>query len=248
MSFNELLDRIANLPERSREIPSPPPKEVVAFFVRWSRGLKNWKVSTLADYANVSASTVERVERAEKVSTDNLDRIAVALGYEPGKLHAPRIPAPPDKAAEDLVETLGYLEQVAVAPLKTQKAVRDAAKCDGSLIHRSGVPNEFDGDIASLAEWLDLASFILSEEIERIGEEPRKRELYRDILDHVTAMERRGMTVLLGRLDAPQPKFPDTKIAIIAITMKSVDPGAIKRENVWVDRRNLSNISFLDEN
>jgi len=39
-----------------------------------------WKVSTLADFARVPVSTVERVERAEKVSPENHDRIAVALG------------------------------------------------------------------------------------------------------------------------------------------------------------------------
>ncbi|MBB2834982.1 UNVERIFIED_ORG: transcriptional regulator with XRE-family HTH domain [Rhizobium esperanzae] len=244
MSSNDLSNSIANLPERSREVPSSPPLETVAFFVRWSRGLKNWKVSTLADYAGVSVSTVERVERGEKVSVENLDRIAVALGYETGKLHAPRIPLGADKAAEDLIETYGYLEQVSVVPLKTQKAIRDAAKCAGILVHKHAVPEGHDDDIANLAEWIDLAGFILSEEIERDGQEPKRRRLYRDIQDHVTEMERQGLTVLVGVMDAPQPRFPDVKVAILAITTKAADPGAVKREHVWVDRRNVSNLSF----
>ncbi len=198
MSLNDLLNSMANLTERSREVPSSPPLETVAFFVRWSRGLKNWKVSTLADYAGVSVSTVERVERGEKVSAENLDRIAVALGYETGKLHAPRIPLGADKATEDLIETYGYLEQVSVVPLKTQKAIRDAAKCAGILVHKHAVPEVHDDGIANLVEWIDLAGFILSENVERDGQEPKRRRLYRDIQDHVTEMERQGLTVLVG--------------------------------------------------
>ncbi|MEV4610784.1 helix-turn-helix transcriptional regulator [Neorhizobium sp. LMR1-1-1.1] len=244
MSLNELLNTIGSLPERSREIPSPPPLETVAFFVRWSRGLKNWKVATLANFAGVSVSTVERVERGEKVSVENLDKITIALGYEAGKLHAPRIPLGPDKAAEDLIETYGYLEQVSVVPLKSQKAIRDAAKCAGMLVHKHAVPDDHDDDIANLADWIDLAGFILSEEIEGSGQEPKKRRLYGDIQDHVTNMERQGLTVLVGVMDAPQPELPDAKIAILAISTKAADPGAIKREHVWVDRRNVSNLSF----
>ncbi|TAZ22367.1 XRE family transcriptional regulator [Rhizobium ruizarguesonis] len=244
MSLNELLKSIADQPERSREVPSPPPLETVAFFVRWSRALKSWKVSTLADYAGVSVSTVERVERGERVSVENLDRIAVALGYEAGKLHTPRIPLGPDKAAEDLIETYGYLEQVSVVPLKTQKAIRDAAKCVGILVHKPDVPDDHDDDIANLAEWIDLAGFILSEEIERDRQKSERRRLYNDIHKHVAEMERQGLTVLIGIMDAPQPQFPDAQVAILAITTKAADPGAVKREHIWVDRRNVSNLRF----
>ena len=60
--------------------------------MRQCRSLKNWKVSTLADFAPVSVSTVERVERGEKVGEEALDKIAIALGYEKGAFHAQRIP------------------------------------------------------------------------------------------------------------------------------------------------------------
>lgn len=66
----------------------------------------------------MSVSTVERVERGEKVSEESLDKIALALGYETGAFHTPRIPLGPEKAFESLVETYGHLEEVPVSPLK----------------------------------------------------------------------------------------------------------------------------------
>ena len=56
----------------------PPPK-VIADFVRWSRQVLQWKKETLASFASVSLSTVERIERGERVSSESLDRVAAAL-------------------------------------------------------------------------------------------------------------------------------------------------------------------------
>ena len=241
MNVSDIVEKIAQMPERRTDVPTPPPVEVVAFVVRWSRNLKNWKVSTLADFARVSISTVERVERGERVSEDALDRIAVALGYEKGAYHTPRIPLGPEKAFESLVETYGHLEEVAVSPMKTHRAIREAAKCDGILVHRPDVPQAYDDDIANLAEYLDLASFVLAEWIESsFDDEPRRRKLYNDILDHIRGMERRGLTVLSGVMPAPQPTLPNWKIAVVSVTPKLTDPGAIKRSHVYVDKRSIA--------
>ncbi|OCP01284.1 MULTISPECIES: helix-turn-helix transcriptional regulator [unclassified Ensifer] len=241
MNVSDIIEKIAQLPERRTDVPTPPPVEVVAFVVRWSRNLKNWKVSTLADFARVSISTVERVERGDRVSEEALDRIAVALGYEKGAYHAPRIPLGPEKAFESLVETYGHLEEVAVSPMKTHRAIREAAKCDGILLHRPDVPQTYDEDIANLAEYLDLASFVLADWIENsFDDEPRRRKLYNDILDHIRGMERRGLTVLSGVMPAPQPTLPNWKVAVVSVTPKLTDPGAIKRSHVYVDKRNVS--------
>ncbi|PTE06370.1 helix-turn-helix transcriptional regulator [Mesorhizobium helmanticense] len=132
MNAQELLDKIKELPNKPVDVPTPPAIELVAMVVRWGRHLKQWKATTLADFARVSLSTVERVERAEKVSDEALDRIAQALGHAPGAFTTPRLPIGPDKAAEHLVEAYGHLEPVAVSPMKTHKAIRDAAKCDAS--------------------------------------------------------------------------------------------------------------------
>lgn len=241
MNAQELLDKIKELPNKPADFPTAPPVELVAMVVRWSRHLKQWKATTLADFARVSLSTVERVERGEKVSEEALDRIAQALGHEPGAFTTPRLPIGPEKAAEQLIESYGNLEPVAVVPMKTHKAIRDAAKCDAYLIHRPGVPDTHDDDIANLGEWLDLASFILSEIFEDTSPSERgRRNLYNDILASVAELERRGLTVLSGVMHAPQPGMPDWKVSIVSLTPRLSDPGAVKRRHVMVDRRTVA--------
>lgn len=237
MNAQELLDKIKELPNKPVDVPTAPPVELVAMVVRWGRHLKQWKATTLADFARVSLSTVERVERGDKVSDDALDRIAQALGYEQGAFTTPRLPIGPEKAAEQMVETYGHLEPLAVTPMKTHKAIRDAARCQAYLIHRPDVPNTYDTEIANLGEWLDLASFVLSEMMEDSPSERGRRDLYNDILGCVAELERRGLTVLSGVMAAPQPGLPDWKVAIVSVTPRLTDPGAPKRRHVLVDRR-----------
>lgn len=226
--------------ERPTDIPTPPPLDVMAFFVRSCRTLKNWKVSTLADFATVSVSTVERVERGERVSEEALDKIAMALGREKGAFYTPRIPLGPEKAFEALVETYGHMEEVAVSPMNTQRSIREAAKCDGILIHSPDVPDVYDDEISTLREWIDLASFVLCDEIECVDTEPSRRKLYNDILGYVAEMERRGLTVLSGVMSSNTPEDSDLKVAIISVTPKISDPGAIKRTTIFVDKRLIS--------
>jgi transcriptional regulator with XRE-family HTH domain len=158
MATKDLLDKLTNLPEHEANTPTVPPIELVAFVVRWNRGLRQWKATTLAEFARVSVSTVERVERGERVSGDALDRIAQAFGYDPGYFTAPRIPVPRDEAAASLVEQFSNLEVVPVAAMKTHRAVREAARCHAYLIHRPGVPAAYDADIEALQEWLDVGA------------------------------------------------------------------------------------------
>ena len=91
-----------------------PPIELVALVTRMGRELPQWKKETLVDFARVSLSTVERVESADRVDADSRDRIARALGYEPGAFTEPRVPIPRQRAAEEFVEETGDLEPVAV--------------------------------------------------------------------------------------------------------------------------------------
>lgn len=148
-----------------------------------------------------------------------------------------------------MFDAYGNLERVPVSSLKTQRAVREAMSCQAFLVHRPQVPEVYDQDITNLVEWLDFASFSLSEDIQIEREElPARRKLYGSILACADELERRGLTVLTGVMLAPQPNMPDWKVAIISITPKLTDPGAIKRDHVFVDRRNvvLSNMEFGD--
>jgi len=191
----------------------------------------------LADFACVSVSTIERVERGERVSDEALDRIAQGLGYEPGYFTGPRCRLGPEQAAASFVETFGEMEAVAVAPMNTHRQVREAARCQAFLMHRPDVPEVYDADLAGLNEWLDLASFILSTEIESAASERGRRDLYNDILGCIGEIEKRGLTVLSGVMNAPQEGIPDWKVAVISVTPKLSDPGASKRRHVFVDRR-----------
>ncbi|OWV99549.1 helix-turn-helix transcriptional regulator [Rhizobium sp. R693] len=241
MNVQELLHKITQSADKRVDVPTAPPIELVALIVRWARDLRQWKASTLADFATVSISTVERVERGERVGEEALDRIALALGYEKGAFHEPRLPIGPEAVAEQMVETYAHLEAVDVVPMKTQRAVREVAQCQAFLVHSPGVPDTYDQDIAALTEWLDFASFVLSDdiEIEGGGDIPRRR-LYNDILACVMELERRGLTVLSGVMSAPQPGLPGWNVAVLSITPKLTDPGAAKRKQVFVDRRHVA--------
>jgi hypothetical protein len=45
------------------------------------------------------------------------------------------------------------------------------------------------------------------------------------------------LTVLSGVMNAPQEGIPDWKVAVVSVTPKLSDPGALKRKHVLVDRR-----------
>ena len=236
----DLFNRLAELPDPPPGIPHVPPVELVAFIVHWNRGLRNWKISTLADFAGVSVSTIERIERGEKVSDDVIDKVAEGFGYEAGYFTLPRFRLGTDEAAAKLADTYGHLEPVAVAPLKTHRAIREIALSDAYLFHRPDVPEAYDGAIANLGEWFDLASFVMSfseDELSSSSSKRGRRNLYKDILASVQELEREGFTVLSGVMAAPQKGLPDWKVAIISVTPRQRDPGALKRQHVMVDRR-----------
>jgi transcriptional regulator with XRE-family HTH domain len=137
MKFQELLDRLADQ-DRSTSpdgmvTPSP---ELIAFNVRWVRSMRQLKKSALAHIAGISLSTIERVERAEKVSDGSLDKIAVAIGQESGYYTAPRRRRSAQEVIEELKQEYGELQEVQVRPLRTQVQVRELSCCHGYLINR----------------------------------------------------------------------------------------------------------------
>ena len=92
-----------------------------------------------------------------------------------------------------------------------------------------------------LAEWLALASFIAADMFEDSSPSERgRRDLYNDVLECVTDIERRSPTVLSDVMKAPQPIVPDFSGAIVSVTPRLTDPGAPKRRRVLVDRRSVT--------
>jgi transcriptional regulator with XRE-family HTH domain len=233
----EIMERIAELASRPTtpgELVVPRP-ELVAFNVRMTRAMLQLKVSALVAMAGVSVSTIERVERAEKVSNEALDRIAVALGEVPGYFSAPRAL----RSAEEMAGALDGLANsvaVAVAPLRKEYQVRRLAHCHGFVVSRPYLGTEFDEDIAGLVEWIDLTGFVLSSR--HPDYEGGRRDLYTSVLRAVEALERRGVTILAGVMEETSGSG-GWSTAIISVTPKDRDPGAIKGRTVLVDR-NLS--------
>jgi transcriptional regulator with XRE-family HTH domain len=238
MKTKQLVEKLASMEFPDTGEPLVPPPELVGFFIRWVRGLRNWKQATLAGFAQVSLSTIERVERGEKVSDECLDQIAQALGYEKGYFTAPRVRKTKEEAAADFIDTWANLEPVSVRPLCTEKQVRELIKCHAYLVHRPNVGDEYDSDIHALMETLDVTSFITSSGIgpDHVAD-VKRRELYGYIFDCVSRLEHGGLTVLAGVMSAPQPGFADWRLAIISVTPRLIDPGAIKRRTILVDRR-----------
>ncbi len=242
MKTDELIKRLAAMPPRTPGDAAVPPIELVAMVIRMGRGLRQWKKETLANFAQVSLSTVERVERAEQIGAESLDRIARALGYKPGAFTKPRVPISLQQATDELVEEWGHVELVAVREFQTHRQVRMIAGTQAYLVHRPELGSDYDGQVEALTEWLDLASMIMGPEemgpeVIGGGEPVRRREFYDHVLAEVTEFRRRGVTVLVGIMDAPLPGISDWKVTIISLTPKMSDPGASKRRTVLVDRR-----------
>ena len=236
MTSRDLFDRIAKLPKPMPGVAQVPPPELVAFTIRCARGLRSWKKSTLADFAGVSLSTVERAERGEVVLPDSLDRMAEALGYEAGYFTAPRAPLSEDELIASMKNTYGEMVPVEIAPLRTETQIRTLIRCHAYLPHCPDIPEGFEADVHGLVEWLDFAAFATTD-FAGLPRERARRKLYRDILDFVHDMEKRGLNVLAGIMDAPQARFPDWKVAVLAVSAKAKDPGAAKRKHLFVDRR-----------
>jgi transcriptional regulator with XRE-family HTH domain len=236
MKADEIIKRLAEMPPSVPGMPAVPPIELIAMVTRMGRSLRQWKQETLADFARVSLSTVERIERAEPVGRESLDRVARALGYEPGAFTDPRVPIPREQAVAQIADEYGRMEAVAVRPFRTQAQVRMVAATQALLFHRPELGPAYDDQVGGLQEWLELASMVLGPQAIDGGEPDRRRELCRDILGAVSELECRGVTVLVGVIDAPVKGFPDWKVAILSLTPRLSDPGAPKRRIVLVDR------------
>ena len=120
----------------------------------------------------------------------------MAFGYDRGYFTLPRLRLSLEQAAAKIAEEYAELDSVHVRPLETQRQIREIAKCHAFLIHRPDVGDAYDQEITGLTEWFDLASYIVSTPLS--GDSSKKggrRELFKDILECVHGLERRGLTV-----------------------------------------------------
>lgn len=238
MSLKTVLNRAADVELADDGQPRKPPLDSVAFSVAVTRRLRNWKKTTLADFARVSLSTVERVERGEPVSEEALDRIAQAFGLQPGHYTTPRVALSREQAEAEFMAVHGNRLPMEVSRFTTQAQIREASRCDAYLMFAPDLPETYRAEIESLGEYLDLVSFCLAEQSDGIPmSDTARRPLYDNTLAVVRELERRGVTVLIGYLDAPQPNVPDWRVCIVSLTSRLTDPGAPQRKMMFVDKR-----------
>ena len=230
------LDRLARA-----GVPHVPPRKVVADFVRMQREILGWKQDTLASFAQVSLSTIQRIERADRVSAKSLDRVAAALHQKPGAFHKPRVPLNLEELGRKLDERAELFKEttpVSVQPLRSQPQVAELARCHTYLIDGAELGDVCQDEIAGLVEHLDFVSFVLEIEEEKsiiqTGRRQRikRRQLYTMVLDQVREIERRCNAVaLVGTYQAQTESviMPTIKVAVIRFFPRFSDPGAINR-------------------
>jgi transcriptional regulator with XRE-family HTH domain len=223
-----------NTQEQADELVIPPP-DVLAFFVRFQRGMMRWKQAALAAQAGVSLSTVQRVERGESVSKEKLDKIGCALGHPTGAFTEPRARASDEEALQRVVESFAWLTDtvpVAVSPLRKEPQLRDVLGCASAFVD-SDLGPDADEDLAVLLEWMDFASWMVATSeglvTPRPGRSFKKRELYADIFRHVRDMERKYRAVcLIGSYDATSnvELFKTLRVGVVSFKSKDKNPAA----------------------
>lgn len=212
-----------------------PPPDVLAFFIRFQRQMMRWKQAILASKADVSVTTIERVERGDSVSQESLEKIGNALGHPPGVFTAPRVLASDDEAFRRVVESFSWLTDtvpVKVAPLRKEPQLREILACASAFLD-SDLGPVADQDLATLKEWLDFANWMVATSEGSIAPHPgrsfKKRELYSDIFAHVGMMERKYRAVcLVGTYEATSnvEMFATLRVGVFAFKSKARNPAA----------------------
>lgn len=220
--------------------PRRPSADVIGLIVAWDREMRQLSVDALASLANVSVSTIERIERCEQVSDEALRKVAVALGREEGAFVDVRVPLDPDAALALLENSTKWIERTVefpVRPLRTHRQLREIADAVAVMVDGGRLRDGVEHLVDDLREYLDLASFFRAKQAGLIqgGEPPKMRSYLNDVMNAVRAIERQGAAVALAgtyeaKIASPGPLAGQSaKVAVIAFFPKMTDPCAIKR-------------------
>lgn len=235
-------------------IPRRPDQSSIAFCVAWSREMKQLSVQALASMAGVSPSSIERIERCERVSDDTLRKVAVAVNQDEDAFTAERIPLNQDEVERALKAWVAPYEGMTMVPVRhftKQRQVRDLSRCGGALVYSPHLREAAQPLVENLREWIDLAGFIRAtqEHDAFITAEPftRIRKFNRDVLAAIREIERVGhATALTGCYDAEglymdpvntASRTMPIKVGLVAFFPKETDPCAIKRQFLWAPKQ-----------
>ncbi len=216
-----------------------PTAKFLAMFVTWQRRVMGWKQETLASFASVSLSTVQRIERGEVVRDISMDRVAVALGYDEGDFTRPRVPLPEHEAAAASIRSMElFSDRVAVdvSPITKQRQIRSLANSECYLVDTARLGAAFEQEGAALVETMDFVSFVISDlgpskDLAKV-EPVSRRALYRQVLGEIKQLEIGSRSVALGgtyTAKTSHEHLPQAQVAVIAFFPLATDPAAAKR-------------------
>lgn len=240
----ELIDHLSRMQCYAEQgVAVCPDVKSIAHIVRFQRHMRQWKQDTLASFAGLSLSSIQRIERGDPVSNECLNKVAIALGYKAGDFTNARIPLDLNAAADFLEDTLKPFEGhiwIDVSPVRAQRQVRDFGTCHTYIIDARRLEGDASADVNQLAEWLDLVAFLTCDEVQRTDRERRRierRRLYGHVLAHVHEIELRAHAVALGGTYEAQtnhPYLPRAKVALIGFFPRMTDPSAPRRRQLLV--------------
>jgi transcriptional regulator with XRE-family HTH domain len=225
-----------------------PDAKFLANFVQLERCSMGWKQETLASFAEVSLSTVQRIERGDSVSAACLDKIALALGQKPGAFTEPRVPLTTEefgKKVKEWTRPFRDLSPVNVQPLRKQTQIIRLTRAEFCLVERGQLDEQYQDEIDGLREALGCVAFILgSQEANSVikfadQESCKRRELYNSILDYVSRIQREANAVALAGVYAAatnHPALAEARVGLIAFFPRRTDPGAIKRRVLFAPK------------